>query len=61
MFQAAYVPEPPTRPRYRRRDPESKTLHTVVRANLEPFLSELRRHGASLPDFVVRELWGYLD
>ena len=60
VFQAAYVPEPPTRPRYRRRDPESTTLHAVVRTHLEPFLSELRRQGGSLPGFVERELRGFL-
>ena len=60
VFEAAYVPEPPTRPRYRRRDPESTTLHTAIRTHLEPFVEHLRREGGALPDFVLRELRAYL-
>ena len=46
---------------YRRRQPETTVLHSVVRENLETFLADGRRSGDGYPTFVERELRRYLD
>ena len=60
VWQAAYIPPPPTRPTWRRRDPEGTVLHTVFRGHLEQFLADLDAQGRPLPGFVRSELRAYL-
>lgn len=47
---------------YRRREPETRPLHRIVRTHLETFLAEPSLHGGDgYPRFVERELRRYLD
>ncbi len=55
---AATAPLPGT---YRRREPEKRVLHTVVREHLETFLEQARElHGEGYPRFIEREFRHYL-
>ena len=54
------MPAGPTRV-YSRRRPELDPLHQILSAHLATFLDQAEHDGPGLPDFVKRELWGYLD
>ena len=62
-MEAAARPRPsPAGPAYTRRQPESETLHRLVREHLRTLYAavEYGFEGASLPEFVHADLDGYI-
>jgi hypothetical protein len=46
---------------YTRRRPELDPLHRILSEHLLTFLDRSEHEGAGLPEYVKKEMWGYLD